>query len=100
MQKTLSKFREKKESRLVFTSSTQREIRYCHVVVVQRWQRNAQQRVMYVQSCCFSNLNPGPFLAVLRCRLRCRSSPSPREQKIRSQDTFRDAVVFPIWRQC
>ena len=39
----------------MFTSSTQREIGYFHVVVVQRRRRNAQQRVMYVQSCCFSN---------------------------------------------
>ena len=31
-----------KESRLVFTSSTKREIRHSHVVVVQREQRNVQ----------------------------------------------------------
>ena len=31
-----------KESRLVFTSSTKREIRHSHVVVVQRGQRNVQ----------------------------------------------------------
>ena len=42
------------ESRcLVFTSSTKREIRQFHVVVVQRRQRNVQKSVMHVQSCCF-----------------------------------------------
>ena len=42
----------KKESRcLVFTSSTKREIKYFHVVVVQRRQRNVQKSVMHVQSC-------------------------------------------------
>ena len=43
------------ESRcLVFTSSTKREIRLFHVLVVQRRQRNVQKSVMHVQSCCFS----------------------------------------------
>ena len=42
---------------LAFTSSTKREIRHFHVVVVQRRQRNVQKSVMHVQSCCFTNLN-------------------------------------------
>ena len=41
----------------MFTSSTKREIRHFHVVVVQGRQRNAQKSVMHVQSCCFANLN-------------------------------------------
>ena len=36
-----------------FTSSTKREIRHFHVVVLQRQQRNAKKRVMHVQSCYF-----------------------------------------------
>ena len=47
----------KKESHcLVFTSSTIREIRHFHVVVVQRRQRNVQKSVMHVQSCYFANI--------------------------------------------
>ena len=38
-------------------SSTKREIRHFHVLVVQRQQRNVQKSVMHVQSCCFANLN-------------------------------------------
>jgi len=52
---------------LVFPSSTNREIRHVHVVVVQRRQRNVQKSVMHVQSCCFANLN-----LLLFCRSRCR----------------------------
>ena len=47
--------KEKESCRLLFTSSTKREIRHFHVVVVQRQQRNVQKRVMHVQSCCFAN---------------------------------------------
>ena len=39
------------------TSSTKREIRHFHVVVVQWRQRNVQKSVMYLQSCCFASLN-------------------------------------------
>ena len=42
---------------LVFPSSTKREIRHYHVVVVQRRLKNVQKIVMHVQSCCFANLN-------------------------------------------
>ena len=42
---------------IVFPSSTKREIRHFHVVVVQRRLRNVQKSVMRVQSCCFANTN-------------------------------------------
>ena len=39
---------------LVLPSSTKRELRHFHVVVMQRRPRNAQHSVMHVQSCCFA----------------------------------------------
>ena len=48
--------KEKESCFLVFPSSTNREIRHVHVVVVQRRQRNVQKSVMHVQS-CFANPN-------------------------------------------
>ena len=59
--------KEKEGRCLVFTSSTKREIRLFHVVVVQRRQRNKQKDAIHVQSCCFANLTLLPF-----CRPRCR----------------------------
>ena len=47
--------KEKENCCFVFPSSTKREIRHFHVVVVQRRQRNVQKKVMHVQSCCFAN---------------------------------------------
>ena len=41
----------------MFPSSTKREMRHFHVVVVQRRVRNVQKSVMHVQSRCFVNLN-------------------------------------------
>ena len=52
----------------VFPSSTKREIRRFHVVVVQRRQRNVQKSLMHVQSCYFANLN----LLVYCCSRCCR----------------------------
>ena len=49
--------KEKESCCLVLPSSTKREIRQFHVVVMQRRQRNVQKSVMHVQSCCFANLN-------------------------------------------
>ena len=49
--------KEKESCCLMFPSSTKREIRHFHVVVVQQRQRNVQKSVMHVQSCCFANLN-------------------------------------------
>ena len=46
----------------MFPSSTKREIRYFHVVVVQRRLRNVLKSVMHVQSCCSANLNLLLFL--------------------------------------
>ena len=57
--------KEKESCCLVFPSSTKREIRHFHVVVVQRRQRNVQKSVMHVQSCYFANLN-----LLLFCRSR------------------------------
>ena len=51
----------------MFPSSTKREIRHCHVVVVQRRLRNVQKSVMHMQSHCFANLN-----LLMCCRTRCR----------------------------
>ena len=51
----------------MFPSSTKREFRHFHVVVVQRRQRNVQKSVMQVQSCCFTKLN-----LLLFCPSRCR----------------------------
>ena len=60
---------------LVFPSSTRREIRHFHVVVVQRRQRNVQKSVMHVSSCCFANLNLLLFRrSRSRHRRRCLSS--------------------------
>ena len=59
--------KEKESFCLLFPSSTKREIRQFHVVVVQRRERNVQKSVMHVQNCCFACLNLLPF-----CRSRCR----------------------------
>ena len=58
------KVQEKKKKVVVFCSpsSTKREIRQFHVVVVQRRQRNVQKSMMHVQSCCFAYLNLLLFL--------------------------------------
>ena len=63
------KVQEKKKKNVIrlFPSSTKREIRQFHVVVVQRRQRNVQKSVMHVQSCWFACLN-----LLLFCRTRCR----------------------------
>ena len=58
--------REKESCCLLFPSSTKREIKQFHVVVVQWRQRNVQKSVMHVQSCCFSCLN-----LLILCRSRC-----------------------------
>ena len=56
------------EKKILFPSSTKREIRQFHVVVVQRRQRNVQKSVMHVQSSCLAGLNLSLF-----CRSRCVS---------------------------
>ena len=57
--------KEKEVCCCVFPSSTKREIRHFHVVVVQRRQKNLQKSVMHVQS-CFANI-----ILLLFCRSRC-----------------------------
>ena len=59
---------EKKKKVVVLSvpSSTKREIRHFHVVVVQRRLRNVQKRLMHVWSCCFANIN-----LLLFCLSRC-----------------------------
>ena len=60
--------KEKESCCLLFPSSTKREIRQFHVVVVQRRQRNVQnKRFARAESCCFACLN-----LLLFCRSRCR----------------------------
>ena len=39
----------------MFLSSTKREFRHVHVVVVKRRQRNVLKHVIHVQSSCFAN---------------------------------------------
>ena len=52
-----SSAKEKESCCIVFPSSTSREIRLFHVLVVQWRQRNVQKSLMHVQSRCFANLN-------------------------------------------
>ena len=59
---------------LCSASSTKRELRRFHVVVVQRRQRNVQKIVMHVQSCCFAYLNLLLFSSPRCRRRRCCSS--------------------------
>ena len=79
--------KEKESCCLVFPSSTKREIRQFHVVVVQRRQRNVQKSVMHVQSCCFANLNLLPFR-----RSHCR-----RRRRYLSSLPVRKRVEFYNW---
>ena len=48
--------KERKLCRALFKSSIKREITHFHVVVVQWRQRNVQQSVLPLQSCCFAHL--------------------------------------------
>ena len=48
--------KEKESGCLVFPSSTKRQFRHFHVVVVQQRQRNVQKNVIHVQSCFFAVL--------------------------------------------
>ena len=62
---------ERKFGHRSFTSSTKREIRYFHVVVLQWRQRNVQHRVMQVKSCCFA-FSTHCLFGRSRCRRRRR----------------------------
>ena len=60
---------------IVFTSSTKREVRHFHILVMQRWQRNAQKSMIHMQSSCFANLNLSLFChRCCCCRRLCLSS--------------------------
>ena len=67
--------KEKESCCLVFPSSTKREIRHFHVVVVQRRLRNVPKSVMHaVQSCCSANIHLLLFCRpCYRRRSRCLS---------------------------
>ena len=70
--------KEKESCCLVFPSSTKREIRHFHVVVVQRRLRNVQKSVMHVQRWVFANISRSIALRFgrshCRRRYRCLSS--------------------------
>ena len=66
--------KERESRSLVFTSSTKREIRQFHVVVVQRRQGKVQKSVMHVQSCYFAHLNLFFYCSCCRRRRRSLSS--------------------------
>ena len=83
----------------MFPSSTKREIRHFHVVVVLRRQRNVQKSVMHVQSCCFAKLNLLRYCRSLsRRRRRCLSS------LVYSQTQTNSFLQFPVfiwkWTSC
>ena len=64
--------KEKGSCCLVFPSSTKREIRHFHVVVVQRRLRNVQKSVMHVQRWVFANISRSIALRFCRSRYRRR----------------------------
>ena len=70
---------------LVFPSSTKREIRRYHVVVVQRRLRKVLQSVMHVQSCCVANLT---------LLLFCHSSCFLRRRCALTSTSFRGSVII------
>ena len=63
--------KEKESPCLVVLSSTKRDISHFYGLVVQRQQRNVQESVMHMQSCCFANLNLLLFSCSGCCRCRC-----------------------------
>ena len=77
----------------MFPSSTKREIRHFHVVVVQRRLRNVQKSVMHVQSCCFANLN-----LFLFCRFRCRRRRRCVNSLITTTATSMRTKHLEVWR--
>ena len=93
--------KEKESCCLVFTSSTKREIRHFHVVVVQRRLRNAQKSVMYVHGCCFA-YSMYCFFAflVVRWRQRLRRWPRyPRKTQYLGFYTHNmvSGIAFPVY---
>ena len=67
--------KEKERCSLLLTSSTKREIRQFHVVVVQRRHRDVQLKgMMHLQSCCFACLNLAKPIAFFPLSLPSPSS--------------------------
>ena len=88
--------KEKESCCLVFPSSTKREIRHFHVVVVQRRLRNVQKSVMHVQSCCFANIN-----LLLFCRSRCGRRHRFLSSLLRARQLYTAATTRVMWlRSC
>ena len=85
--------KEKESCCLLFPSSTKREIRHFHVVVVQRRQRNVQKSVMHVQSCCFPCLN-----LFLFCRFRCCRRPRCVNSLTTTMATSMRTKHLEVWR--
>ena len=92
-------------------SSTKREIKHFHVVVVQWRLKNVLKSVMHVQSCCFVNLNL--LLCCRSCCLRrrcCLSSlmtnkcTKMRDARAKSLSLFAttifSATQATAWQQC
>ena len=85
----------------MFTSSTKRESRHFHIVVLQWRQRNVQKSVMQVQRCRFDNLSSclhggrGPQISEVACgelpHLSCK-----RDQ-IKMRDYMDRRVTSPTW---
>ena len=93
--------KEKESCCLLFPSSTKREIRQFHVVVVQRRQRNVQKSVMHVQTCCFACLNLSLFCLSCCCRRpRCVNSLLRDKRPLSEIGPFREVkttVNVPAW---
>ena len=85
--------KEKESCCLLFPSSTKREIRHFHVVVVQRRHRNVQKSVMHVQSCCFACLN-----LLLFCCFRCRRRPRCVNSLITTMAISMRTKHLEVWR--
>ena len=86
--------KEKEICGLVFPSSTKREIRHFHAIVVVQWRlRKLRKSVMHVKRCCFVNLNLLPFCcsrsrrllcclnSLFACRGSCRNNAIPRSPR-------------------
>ena len=70
-------------------SSTKRENRKFHDVLVQLLQRNVQKSVMHVQSCCFANVN---LLAWKRVKKKMRKI----GERIKDSSLFSISRFFPF----
>ena len=71
----LSLQKEKENFMLTYFVKRVRNIRKCHVAVMQRRLRTYKKNVMHVQSCCFADINLLLFPSSVCChRRRCLSS--------------------------